>query len=308
MKSVKQMNLENRMSVGQLVNEMKKTGVLGAGRLARGVDIIVEMFEDPRYTVFLGISGPAVPGGLREIIGDLIDRGYVNAIVSNGANIVHDIVESLGYKHIMGEFLADDEKLRGKRLGRIGDIYIQQKAFEALEKKTYAVLKSLPERERTGISIRKLLYEFGKSIKDDKSILFKASKRNVPIFCPGFVDSMLGLHVWTFSQLNKISIDSVTDLNELANIVFDSKKTGAIILGGGLPKHHILGANILREGVDSAVQITLDRPEGGSLSGAPLEEAISWKKAKAKGKLVTIIGDETIIFPIMIAAAFEKIQ
>ena len=88
------------MSVGQLVNEMKKTGVLGAGRLAKGVDVLVEMFEDPRYTVFLGISGPAVPGGLRKILGDLIDREYVNAVVSNGANIVHDIVESLGYRHI----------------------------------------------------------------------------------------------------------------------------------------------------------------------------------------------------------------
>ncbi|HYB92599.1 MAG TPA: deoxyhypusine synthase [archaeon] len=308
MKNVKQMSLETKMSVGQLINEMSKTGVLGAGRLAKGVDVLVEMFEDKNYTVFLGISGPAVPGGLRKIFGDLIDRGYVNAVVSNGANIVHDIVESLGFKHIKGEFLADDEKLREKKIGRIGDIYIQQKAFEALEKKTYAVLKAIPEKERIGISIRKLLYEFGKSIKDKESILFKASKRGVPIFCPGFVDSMLGLNVWTFSQLNKISVDSVADLNELSNIVFDSKKTGAIILGGGLTKHYILGANILREGVDAAIQITLDRPEGGSLSGAPLEEAISWRKAKEKGKLVTIIGDMTIIFPIMIAAAFEKIR
>jgi len=153
-----------------------------------------------------------------------------------------------------------------------------------------------------------LLYEFGKDIKDRESILFKASKRGVPIFCPGFFDSMLGLNVWTFSQLNSISVDSIADLNELSNIVFNSKKTGAIILGGGLTKHYILGANILREGVDAAVQITLDRPEGGSLSGAPLEEAISWRKAKAKGKLVTIIGDVTIIFPIMVAAAFEKIH
>jgi len=296
------------MSVGQLVDEMKQTGVLGAGRLARGVDVLVEMFEDPDYTVFLGVSGPAVPGGLRRILGDMINREYVNVVVSSGANIVHDIVEALGYRHVKGEFLADDVKLRGKKLGRIGDIYIKQKAFEALEKKTYKVLKALPEKERIGISIRKLLYEFGKDIKDRESILFKASKRGVPIFCPGFFDSMLGLNVWTFSQLNGISIDSIADLNELSNIVFNSKKTGAIILGGGLTKHYILGANILREGVDAAVQITLDRPEGGSLSGAPLEEAISWRKAKAKGKLVTIIGDVTIIFPIMVAAAFERIH
>jgi deoxyhypusine synthase len=105
-----------------------------------------------------------------------------------------------------------------------------------------------------------------------------------------------------------LEIDPVADLNQLSNIVFDAEKVGVIILGGGLPKHHALGANMLREGVDVAVQVTLDRPEGGSFSGAPLEEAISWKKVKANDKLVSVIGDATIIFPVIVAAVLEELD
>jgi deoxyhypusine synthase len=97
-------------------------------------------------------------------------------------------------------------------------------------------------------------------------------------------------------------------LNQLSEKIFQAKKTGAIILGGGLPKHFTLGANMLREGVDAAFQITLDRPEAGSLSGAPLEEAISWRKAKQNGQFCTVIGDATICFPLIVSAAIDIID
>jgi deoxyhypusine synthase len=108
--------------------------------------------------------------------------------------------------------------------------------------------------------------------------------------------------------LRGLALNPIRDLHRLSDLMYESKKVGAIILGGGLPKHHILGASILRDGVDAAVQITLDRPEGGSLSGAPLEEAVSWRKARARSKLVTVIGDVTVIFPTMIAAAIERLE
>ena len=121
------------------------------------------------------------------------------------------------------------------------------------------------------------------------------------------MDSMLGLHIWTYNQIKKLPLNPILDLNRMADIVYRAKKVGAIILGGGVPKHHVLGVNILREGIYSAVQITFDRPESGSLSGAPLEEAISWKKAQVESKLATVIGDATIIFPLMVAATLERI-
>lgn len=305
---VKQMLVKPGMTVGQLVDEMGGCGVLGAGRLAKATDVLVDMFEDHDYTVFLALAGPMVAGGLRNVIGDLVDRRYVDVIVTSGANIVHDITEALGYRHIRGSFMADDSELRGKDIARVGDVYIEQEAFEALEKKMYKIFNGLPQSKRGGLSTCELLSEAGKRLNDPESILTRAWKRNVLILSPGLLDSMIGLHAWTYSQLKKLQMNPILDLQKMSDVVFNSKKSGAIILGGGLPKHFVLGANILREGVDAAVQITLDRPEGGSLSGAPLEEAISWKKAKVESKLVTVIGDATMVFPMMVAAALEKLH
>ena len=305
---VRQIRVKSGMSIGQLVMEMRSCGVLGAGRLAKAVDLVTEMFMDPNYTVFLTLAGPMIPGGLRRIVKDLIDDEYIDVMIASGANIVHDVIETFGYNHIKGTLLADDVKLMKKKLGRVGDIYVRQEAFDKLEREIHKFLEEMSKEKIERLSVRRFLYNLGTRLKDPNSILVSAAKRNVPILCPGLFDSMIGFHVWTFSQLKKFSIDPLADLHELSEVVFKAKKVGAIILGGGLPKHHVLGACTLKGGVDVAVQITLDRPEGGSLSGAPLEEAISWGKVKAKGKHATVIGDATMIFPVIIAAALEKIH
>ena len=130
----------------------------------------------------------------------------------------------------------------------------------------------------------------------------------MPIFCPGIFDSMLGLDLWTYSQLKPLFINPFKDFSKLVNLSYEAKRVGAIILGGGMPKHHVLIAKSYRGGVDAAIQITLDRPEGGGASGAPLEEAISWGKIKKRDSLVTLIGDATVLFPIMTLGALENAQ
>jgi len=296
------------MTVGQLVDEMKLCGVLGAGRLAKAVDVFTEMLSDESYTVFLSLAGPMVPGGLRKVISELIANNHVDVIVTNGANVVHDIIEAIGKRHLIGSSNAEDTLLRNLGRGRIRDIYIPQEAFEALENKLFEIFDSIPKQERTKLSVGNLLNKIGRHLKDEESILYQASINKTPIFSPGILDSMLGLHIWTYSQLKPISIDLMADMQQFSDIIYKSDKTGVIILGGGLPKHFVLGANILREGVDAAVQITLDRPEAGSLSGAPLEEGVSWKKVKKDDKLVTVIGDAIILFPIVVAASLEKLE
>jgi deoxyhypusine synthase len=150
-----------------------------------------------------------------------------------------------------------------------------------------------------------LLWEFGRKLKDNNSILKTCYKKKVPIICPGIQDSMLGMNLWTYSTFNKLMINSLKDLSKLTEISFESKKIGAIIIGGGLPKHHLLMANTIRGGVDAAIQITMDRPEAGGLSGAPLEEAISWRKIRNERKVANLIGDATILFPLIVAAALD---
>ena len=307
LRQVRQMRIQPGMSVGDLTSEMKEAGVLGAGRIGEAVEIASEMFGDPDYTVFLTLAGPLVPSGLRLVIRDLLEKGYVHVLVTTGANLVHDMVESLGHKHYRGTFQAEDKRLRKEKIGRIGDIYVEQEAFQHLEKWLYNLLDDLPKERKERMSIADLLVEIGSKLPDQNSILAIAAKKKVPVICPAFLDSIAGFHLWLYGQEGKIRIDPLADVSKIVDRVYDAKKVGIIILGGGVPKHFALFANTFREGVDSAIQITMDRPEPGGLSGASLEEAISWGKVKPKGRAVTVICDATIAFPLVIAAALEEI-
>lgn len=305
MPHVGQIKIKKCMRVRDIIREMGKAGVLGAGRLARAVEVTREIFNDEDYTCLLGLAGPIVPGGLRQVIRDLVDKNYLDAIVSTGANITHDIIEAIGYRHRTGRVNADDPTLRKLGVGRIYDINVEMKAFETLEKRTYKIVENIPEDLRRNISGYEILWEIGKRLRDENSILKTAYRKNVPIICPALHDSMLGMNLWTYSTFKTLRINFFKDLSKLVEISTEAKKVGAIIIGGGLPKHHLLVSNTLRGGLDAAVQITMDRPEAGGLSGAPLEEAISWRKIKGKNRIVNLIGDATILFPLIVAAATD---
>ena len=133
------------------------------------------------------------------------------------------------------------------------------------------------------VSIQELLYEIGLLVEDENSFVAAAARNNVPIFAPGLIDSMMGLQLWIFSQDHDFVVDAVADMHYLSDIVFEG-------------------------GLDAAIQITMDRPEAGSLGGAPLEEAKSWAKAKCGSSLASVVGDVTVIFPLIYAAALDKIN
>jgi len=307
MKRIEQMRLRAGMSVGELAEQMRLAGVIGAGRVGRAVDIVAEMFSDPDYTTFITLSGPLVPSGMRLIFRDLIRDGYVDVVVSNGANLVHDIVEAMGRGHMVGEVDVDDRVLLEKGINRAYDIFIESDTWVALEEYIGGLLDDIPEEGRVGVPIHGLIREIGLRIEDEGSILGTAARKGVPIFSPGFLDSMLGIPLWMYSKRSRLVIDPIKDFDLLGEMVYEAKKSGAIILGGGTPKHHAQYMNTLREGLDAAVQISSARVEDGSLSGAPLKESISWGKLKGD-KASTIFGDVTIVFPLIVAAALEKIE
>ena len=307
MKRIEQMRLRAGMTVGELAEEMRRAGVIGAGRVGRAVDIVAEMFSDPDYTTFITLSGPLVPSGMRLIFRDLIRDGYVDVVVSNGANLVHDIVEAMGRGHMIGEVDVDDRVLLEKGINRAYDIFIESDTWIALEEYIGGVLDDIPEEGRVGVPIHGLIREIGLRIEDEGSILGTAARKGVPIFSPGFLDSMLGIPLWMYSKRSRLVIDPLKDFDLLGEMVYEAKKSGAIILGGGTPKHHAQYMNTLREGLDAAVQISSARVDDGSLSGAPLKESVSWGKLKGD-KSSTIFGDVTIVFPLIVAAALEKIE
>ena len=199
MKRIDQMRLRAGMTVGELAEEMHRAGVIGAGRVGRAVEIVAEMFSDPDYTTFITLSGPLVPSGMRLIFRDLIRDGYVDAVVSNGANLVHDIVEAMGRAHMVGDVDVDDHELLEKGINRAYDIFIESDTWIALEEYIGGVLDDIPEEGRVGVPIHGLIREIGLRIEDEGSILGTAARKGVPIFSPGFLDSMLGIPLWPSS-------------------------------------------------------------------------------------------------------------
>ncbi len=306
---VKQMKITKGMTLADLVEQYKRSGVLGAGRLARAVRIVRDMFKSPDCLVFLAMAGPMVPGGLRDIIAELVKKKRIHVIVTSGANVVHDVLEAIGGHHVKGTLHANDRKLAEQQLGRAGDVYVETAGFEKFEDTIRSILNKIPEKERTeGLSPSELIKVIGKHVTDSDSIVHQAYRNAVPIFCPGILDSMLGLHLAFYNQLQPLKLNGLKDMQILHDRISESTQIGAIILGGGLPKHFTLGANILRGGLDSAIQITTAREEDGSLSGAKLQEGISWGKVKAEAKFETTIGDATLLFPLIIGAVMEQLD
>ena len=226
-------------------------------------------------------------------------------IISSGANITHDMLEAFGGNHYRDEG-RDDEDLNAEGIGRIADINVGSDDFTIFETEIIKIFEKISS-EKSHVSIQELLHEIGLLIDDDNSFVATAARNNVPIFAPGLIDSMMGLQLWIFSQDHDFTISAAGDMPLLSDIVFGSEKVGAVLLGGGLTKHYTLASNVITGGLDAAIQITMDRPEAGSLGGAPLEEAKSWAKARCGSSLASVVGDVTIIFPLIYAAALDRI-
>jgi deoxyhypusine synthase len=303
---VNQINVTNDMKISDLINQFDQSGVLGAGRVARACNILTEMIQDEDMKVFMSLGGPLIPGGMRNIVTKMIKEGHVDLIVSSGANITHDLVEAFGGSHYRHEG-KDDEELNEEGIGRIADINVGSDDFTIFETEITKIFEQIAS-ERKSISIQELLHEIGLLVEDENSFVATAARNDVPIFAPGLIDSMMGLQLWIFNQDHDFVVDAVADMHYLSDIVFGAEKVGAVLLGGGLTKHYTLASNVIKGGLDAAIQITMDRPEAGSLGGAPLEEAKSWAKARCGSSLASVVGDVTIIFPLIYAAALDNIN
>jgi deoxyhypusine synthase len=264
------------------------------------------MIQDEDMKVFMSLGGPLIPGGMRNIVTQMIENHHVDLIVSSGANITHDLVEAFGGSHYRHEG-RDDEDLNEDGIGRIADINVGSDDFTIFETEITRIFEKISS-QKTHISIQELLHEVGLMVGDENSFVAAAAKNNVPIFAPGLIDSMMGLQLWIFNQDHDFVVDAVADMHYLSDIVFEAERVGAILLGGGLTKHYTLASNVIKGGLDAAIQVTMDRPEAGSLGGAPLEEAKSWAKARCGSSLASVVGDVTVIFPLIYAACLDKIS
>jgi deoxyhypusine synthase len=274
----------------------------GCGFQATNIGVaagIIGKMKKEGATVFLTFTSNMVASGLRGLFTELCRRKFVDAIITAGGSLDHDLIRC-EKDYLLGDFVMDDARLHKKGTNRIGNILVPNECYEYLEEFIVPVFEDLYSKNKTTCP-SEMARAIGERTKSD-SFLHWCSKNKIPVFCPGITDSAIGLQAYFFKQRRKdFAIDVTKDMNALAQIPLNAKKTGGIILGGGISKHHAIGVNLLRGGFDYAVYVTTSSPWDGSLSGARTNEGISWGKIKENANHVTVDSDATIAFPLIIA-------
>jgi deoxyhypusine synthase len=307
------MELKPNMTVNQLIQQFDNAGSFGAGRLATACNVFENMVRDEKCTVFLALAGAVVPAGLRYIIADLIRKRLIDALVSTGANMVHDLVEALGGHHYKGHWFVDDFFLYKYHINRIYDIFVPEEDFVKADKVLIEMFDEIAkETQGQVLSTSELMRLIGSRLEDPKSIVRAAYEADVPIFLPAMRDSEFAyIHIVHTKRNRKdkaLLVDSFKEASEMVAVARKSERLGMIVIGGGVPRNAVQHAALMADqGLDYAVIITTDRPEYGGLSGSTPEETISWGKLKKKAGKVMVIGDAMIIFPLTVAAVLERL-
>ena len=308
LEKIKGYDFSRNFNFKEFLDSYKTTG-FQASNMHSAIGIIKQMHQD-KATVFLAYNSNMVSCGLREIIAWLVKNSYINVLVTTAGGVEEDIIKALK-PFLLGKFEADGAMLREKCINRIGNIYVPDSHYIEFEEKIMIpFLREIYERQKKEnriFSASEFIHELGKKINDENSIIYWATKNNIPVFCPALTDGSIGDMISFFKYENPgFKLDISDDIIKINEIAITAEKTGVIVLGGNFPKHHVCNANLFRGGADYAVYITLETEEGGADSGARIDEAKSWGKIKPDAKAVKVYGDATIIFPLIVAGAFAK--
>ena len=306
-KKVEDIKISKNMDVTSLVAQMEKSGGFTAKKVGVGVNILEKMFKEKDCVKFLSFPACIIATGCRGVIKELVKRKMVDVVITTSGTLDHDLARAWkNYYH--GDFSADDISLHKHGVNRLGNVLIPNENYGIiLEKKMQPVLKEMYKNKKE-YSTKEIIWEFGKRIKNENSIIYWCYKNKIPMFVPGIMDGAFGSNLWMFWQTHKdFKIDLFRDEHELSDIIFTAKKTGALMIGGGISKHHTIWWNQFRNGLDYAVYITTAVEYDGSLSGARIREGISWGKVKEKAKEITIEGDATVLLPLMIGAVMDRL-
>jgi len=306
MKYIKDFLWDENMNVEQLVDSFSYLG-FQASELFEASKIIVNMKKN-KAKIFLTFTSNMVTSGLRGFFAQLCQLRIPSILVTTSGSLEEDIIKSFGGKFEITNFNVDDNLLYEKGKNRIGNILINNTEYMKFEDEMSKLLEQVYNKKKR-ISSSELLYEIGKILEDKNSILYQASKNNIPIYCPGIVDSSFGFQLYMFQQKHKdFIVDTIQDMERITtDLSFDEKK-GIISLGGGISKHYAIFSALLSGGFDYAVYLTTSHESSGSLSGATTKEAKSWGKIKDDSQTATVIGDVSITFPLVMSNALFKLK
>ncbi len=309
-----------KRSINELLKAMANTAYQGRA-LGEVYSIIVDMIEDPDVVIFMGLAGSMSTAGMWKIVKWLIDNRYIDVLVSTGANISEDIYEAMGFSYYKGSPYVDDSELLKYKIDRFYDVFASEIAYRKMEDLIKEFICMLPNG--SVYSTAEFLYLFGKYLtnRNIDSIISAAYRVKIPVFSPALVDSGYGIAAILASRdsNHRVALDMVRDFDQLIEIGRRAVKMAAIYIGGGVPKDYInlvtVAQTLLAEkeglkdyykSLEYVVQITMDSPQWGGLSGATLEEAVSWGKVAPKAKKRVVYVDATIALPLIVHAIYEE--
>lgn len=306
---VEDMDILPGTTVSGLIEMFGRSGGFTARKLADAAAILDEMMDGDVFR-FLSFPGCIVATGARGAIRTLVREHMVDTLITTCGTIDHDIARS--YRdYYRGDFLMDDTDLRRRGVNRLGNILVPDGSYgEIIEARVPPMLEDIARS--TGdraLSTRELLSGVGERLPED-SILHCCWKNGVPVYVPGITDGAFGTQVWMFMQTHGkgFRVDVFRDEDELAGRIFPMRggRTGALIVGGGISKHHTIWWNQFKGGLDYAVYLTTAEEYDGSLSGARMREAVSWGKVHERGKFITVEGDATLTLPVLVAYLVDR--
>eukprot|EP00116_Pleurobrachia_bachei_P005912 sb/3466174/ len=281
---------------------------------ARDEEYRGEQYPDLRpargCTIFLGFTSNMISSGVRETIKFLVKENLVDVLVTTCGAIEEDLMKCIA-PHQIGDFELKGSVLRDKGWNRIGNLIVPNQTYISLETFVHPILEDmLAEQKENGTiwSPSKMISLLGQKINHPDSVLYWAWKNNIPVFCPAITDGAIGDAMYFHSYKSPgLIMDLVQDIRLINRTATAAQKSGMLILGGGVIKHHIANANLMRNGADFTVYINTAQPFDGSDAGATPDEAVSWGKIRKDAKTpVKIYAEATLVFPLLVARTFAK--
>ncbi|KAF8845885.1 Deoxyhypusine synthase [Paxillus ammoniavirescens] len=327
--SVQGPDFEKDLSLQDLLSSYERIG-FQANSLGKAIDIVNRMrkwrlsdepispdesdeYANPevraqtRCDIFLGYTSNLISSGLREIILYLVKHRHVSAIVTTAGGIEEDFIKCLG-KTYLADFNMDGADLRKRGMNRIGNLVVPNDNYCKFEDWLVPILDTMLAEQKASGEVwtpSSFIRRLGKEMDNEESVYYWAYKNDIPVFCPALTDGSLGDMIYFHSFRSPgLIVDIVGDIRALNELSRKSKKAGMIILGGGVCKHQIANAMLIRNGADYSVYINTGQEFDGSDSGARPDEAVSWGKIRAGAESVKVYADATLVFPLLVAATF----
>jgi len=307
-KPVEDFSITKDMQINKIFEQMSKSGGFESRNLADGLYALTDMIKDENCLKFLSFVAAITSTGLRGVIKDMIKKKWFDVVITTCGALDHDIARHFS-NYNQGSFTMDDAELTKQNIHRLGNVLVPMESYgPIIEEKMQSFLEEEYAKGTREMSTEDICRMIGSHLGED-SFLYWAYKNDVKVVVPGIVDGAVGSQIWMFSQKHTdFKLNIIKDSDTLAGLIFKAKKSGALMLGGGISKHHTLWWNQYRSGLDFAVYITTAQEFDGSLSGALVREAISWGKVTQDAKQTTIHAELTTVLPFLYLALLTMLE